>query len=65
MPQSREDRIYLAYKANNKSLRKQGLVDRVHARALLFVAGKFDISPIYVQQIVNARRDDNVKKSKK
>lgn len=56
MAQSREDRIYLAYKANKKALSKQG-VDRIHARTLLYVSELFSLSPLKIQQIVTQRRN--------
>lgn len=58
MPQSREDRIYLAYKATKAKLAKEG-VGQLHAHAVVQVGGRFAISPLRVQAIVNARRDDN------
>lgn len=56
MAQTREDRIYLAYKANKKALAKQG-VDRLHARTLLYVSELFSLSPLKIQQIVTQRRN--------
>lgn len=58
MPQSREDRIYLAYKAQKAKLAKEG-VEKIHAHAVIVVGATFALSPLKVQQIVNARRDDN------
>jgi 3-hydroxy-3-methylglutaryl CoA synthase len=55
MPMSREDRIYLAYKANEKALNREGL-DRVHARALLYVSERFALSPLIIQKIVAERQ---------
>jgi hypothetical protein len=54
MPQTREDRIYLAYKANKKALYKEG-VDRVHARTLLYLSELFSLSPLTIQKIVAER----------
>ena len=64
MAQSREDRIYLAYKATKASFHKQGL-DKVHGRTLIFLAKTFNVNPISIQQLVNSRRDENVKAEKK
>lgn len=61
MPQSREDRIYLAYKACKKQWAKEE-VGQLHAHAVVEVGRRFSLSPIKVQQIVNARRDENRKK---
>jgi uncharacterized protein (DUF3084 family) len=61
MPQSREDRIYLAYKACKKQWAKEE-VGQLHAHAVVEVGRRFALSPIKVQQIVNARRDANQKK---
>lgn len=58
MPQSREDRIYLAYKALKGRLAKEG-VGQLHAHAVVQVGKTFSMSPLKVQQIVNARRDEN------
>jgi hypothetical protein len=55
MALSREDRIYLAYKGIKSKVQKQGL-DREHARAVLYIAEAFSISPLKVQQIVNAKK---------
>lgn len=55
MAQTREDRIYLAYKANKKALYKEG-VDRVHARTLLYLSELFNLSPLRIQKIVADRR---------
>jgi hypothetical protein len=55
MAQSREDRIYLAYKSIRSKVRKEGL-DRDHARAVLYIAEAFSISPLMVQQIVNTKK---------
>jgi hypothetical protein len=60
MPQSREDRINLAYKAKKK-LYHRSEIPQAHARAVVEVGKVFNISPIKVQQIVNARRDENQK----
>lgn len=51
MPQSREDKIRLAYKAIKKKVLKEGL-DREHERTLLAVAEAFDLSPLMVHKIV-------------
>lgn len=56
MAQTREDRIYLAYKANKNALTKQG-ADRVHARTLLYVSELFSLSPLAIQRIVTERRN--------
>lgn len=64
MPQTREDRIYLAYKAKQKAWAKEG-VGQVSARAAIEVGKIFNISPLKVQQLANARRDENVKTQKK
>mgnify|MGYP003575892950 CR=1 FL=1 len=60
MPQSREDRIYLAYKARKAKLAKEG-VGQLHAHAVVQIGQIFEISPLKVQQIVNERRDANRK----
>ena len=60
MPQSREDRIYLAYKAQKAKFAKEG-VGQLHAHAVVQIGKIFEISPLKVQQIVNARRDANQK----
>lgn len=57
MPQSREDRIYLAYKATRASLEKQGLTDRLHGHTLLYLAEIFSVNPLRVQKIVEDRRE--------
>lgn len=57
MPKSREERIYLAYKATKASLEKQGLTDRLHGRTLLYLAEIFSVNPLTVQKIVQQRRD--------
>jgi hypothetical protein len=54
MAQTREDRIYLAYKAHKKALYKEE-VDRVHARTLLYLAELFNLSPLQIQRIVAER----------
>ena len=52
---TREDRIYLGYLANKRALEREGL-DRIHARALLFIAEAFSISPLLVDKIVRGRQ---------
>jgi hypothetical protein len=49
---SREERIYLAYKATKKAFLKEGIKDRLHARALLYLAETFSLSPLRVHLIV-------------
>jgi len=56
MAQSREDKIYLAYKVTKASLEKQGLTDRLHGRTLLYLAEIFSINPLAVQRIINERK---------
>lgn len=51
MGMSREAKIKLAYTRFKANVSKEGL-DRPHARALLFVAEKFNISPLTVDSIV-------------
>jgi hypothetical protein len=55
MAQSREDKIYLAYKGVKSKIEKQGL-DREHARALLLIAEAFNISPLKVDQIIRSKK---------
>jgi hypothetical protein len=55
---SREDKIYLAYKANKAALVKQGIEDRVHARVLLYLSELFNLSPLTVHKIVADRQTD-------
>jgi hypothetical protein len=57
MPKSREDRIYLAYKATKAALEKQGLTDRLHGRTLLYLAEIFSVNPLTIQKIIEQRRD--------
>lgn len=64
MAQTREDRIYLAYKANKKALTKEGL-DRVHARALLYLAERFNLSPLKIHKIVSDRDAKTSKRTDK
>jgi hypothetical protein len=52
---SREDRIYLAYLVYRKALEKEGL-DRVHGRALLYLAEKFNLNPLLIQAIINKKK---------
>lgn len=49
---SREERIYLAYKATKKAFLKEGIKDRLHARALLYLAETFSLSPLRVHLII-------------
>lgn len=57
MPLSREDRIYLKYKATRASAEKEGLRPGVaHARSVLYTSEIFSISPIKMLQIVNSRK---------
>jgi hypothetical protein len=51
MALSREDRIRLAYKSIVQKIKKEGL-DREHARAVLYIAEAFSITPLKVQKIV-------------
>jgi hypothetical protein len=51
MPQSREDKIRLAYTAIKKKVIREGL-DRAHERTLLAVAEAFALSPLKINQIV-------------
>lgn len=57
MAQSREDRIYLAYKATKAAFLKEGITDRVHGRTLLYLAEIFNVNPLRVQKIVQDRRE--------
>lgn len=54
MAQSRDDRIYLAYKLAKASFLNENL-DRPHARALLYIGQKFGVSPLRVQRVVSER----------
>lgn len=66
MAQSREDRIYLAYKANKKaSFANEERALLAHFYAVMFICKVFKLNYLEAQGIVNARRDDNVKKTKK
>ena len=56
MPQTREDRIYLAYKATKAAFMREGITDRVHGRTLLYLAELFNVNPLRVQKIVNDRK---------
>lgn len=56
MAQSREDRIYLAYKATKAAFLKEGINDRVHGRTLLYLAELFNVNPLRIQKIVNDRK---------
>jgi hypothetical protein len=56
MPQSREDRIYLAYKTTKAKLQSEGLTDRLHGRTLLYIAQVFNVSPLVIQKIVRDRQ---------
>lgn len=55
MALSREDRIRLAYKSIKVKIKKEGL-DREHARAILYIAEAFSISPLKVQQLVASKK---------
>ena len=57
MAQSREDKIFLAYKVTRASLEKQGLTDRIHARTLLHLAQLFSVSPLAIHRLVNERKE--------
>lgn len=54
---SREDRIYLAYLLYTKALQKEG-VDRIHGRALLYLAQTFGLNPLVIQAIINKNKKD-------
>lgn len=64
MPLSREDRIYLAYNHIYGEYAKRG-VKQAHARALVYVGAKFELSPLVVQRIANDRRSAKAKRKKK
>jgi hypothetical protein len=56
MPQSREDRIYLAYTAAKAAFIREGITDRVHGRTLLYIAELFNVNPLRVQKIVRTKQ---------
>lgn len=55
MALSREDKIFLAYGSIRSKIEREEL-DRPHARALLYIAERFSISPLKADLIVKARQ---------